>query len=188
MKSHQSQQYLVNPAPKVDFLALLVKIPRTGLRNVEKDGGFNAAGGRGSWCIHWVKHPRFPTPHHTTGPEVHLKFDAWRRDKLPDNLLYATPQELLDMEEREPAELRLRFLQALEHVRETLRLHPSDLQLPTYASPQYYKQLLAGYEGGAFDPATLGAAYVVVPDTSSARVPNPCTWNLHQVPTPCPPS
>jgi hypothetical protein len=87
------------------------------------------------------------------------------------------------MEERDSARLVRRFKEALDHVHETGVLRPSDLQMPIFTSPQYYKQLFPGYDGGAFDPEKLGAAYVVVLDTTCKW--NPCTWNLsQQVPTP----
>ena len=112
----------------------------------------------------------------------HLRREAWRRDVPP----YATPQELLDMDDYDLRGLLWRIKQALEHVHETGRLRPSDLQLPIYASPQYYKQILPGYEGGDFDPERLGAACIVAPPskglgavTSSTH--NPCSWNLKQV-------
>ena len=92
------------------------------------------------------------------------------------------------MEERDSPALVRRCKQALDHVHESGGLRPSDLQLPIYASPQYYKQLLPGYEDGAFDPERLGTACIVVPpSTHQGSAPctwNPCTWSLHQVPTP----
>ena len=102
-----------------------------------------------------------------------------------DISLYATPQELLDMEKDDPEGLRRRFKQALEHIDETGRLRPSDLQLPIFASPQYYNQPLKGYEGGAFDPEKLGVSYIVVPP-KDGRGPNSLLgdWNLNPVPTP----
>ena len=89
------------------------------------------------------------------------------------------------MEERDPAGLVRRFKQALEHMDETGSLRPSDLQLPIYASPQYYKQPLQGYDGGAFDPERLGAACLVVPPAEGRGAYTPCTWNL-KVPPPLP--
>ena len=56
------------------------------------------------------------------------------------------------MEEYDYVALVARFKQALDHVYATGGLHGSDLKLPIYASPQYYKKTLLGYEGGAFDP------------------------------------
>ena len=82
-----------------------------------------------------------------------------------DALLYATPQQLLGMEAHDPAGLMRRFKQALDHIRESGRLRPSDLQLPSQASPPTYTRPIAGYEGGAFDPHTLGVACIVVPPT-----------------------
>ena len=92
------------------------------------------------------------------------------------------------MDERDPRGLLWRIKQSLEHVYETGRLRPSDLKLPIYACPQYYKQILPGYEGGAFDPERLGAACIVVPPSKAlgANTPctyNPCSWRLKQVPT-----
>jgi len=86
------------------------------------------------------------------------------------------------MEEREPAVLMRRIKQALDHVHETGRLRPSDLQLPSYASLQYIKQFLPGYEGSAFDPERLGVAYIVVPPSQGRGV-NAGSYNLNPVPT-----
>ena len=84
------------------------------------------------------------------------------------------------MEERDPAALRQRFIQSLNHVDEPGGLRPDDLQLPIFVSPQYYKQLLPG---GVFDPETLGAASIVVPQSEGRAGNSPCTFNLSQVPT-----
>ena len=92
------------------------------------------------------------------------------------------------MEERDPTGLRQQLIQALDHVNEAGGLRPSDLQLPIYTSPQYYKHSLPGYEDGAFDPERIGAACIVVPLGLGAPTWNPCTWSLSQVPTPSPPS
>jgi len=108
-----------------------------------------------------------------------LRCDMRRRDTL----WYAAPQELINMEKHE---LVRRFKQALDHVHENGRLRPSDLQLPIYASTQYCKQPLQGYNRGEFDPEKLGVAYIVVP--SQGRGSNPGHWNLNPVPTPLPPS
>ena len=99
------------------------------------------------------------------------------------------------MEKGDPGELRQRFMQALEHIDETGRLRPSDLQLPIFTSPQYYKQSLQLYEGGVFDPEKLGVTYIVVPP-KDGRGPNSLLgdWNLNPVSTPhprpstCPPA
>ena len=78
-------------------------------------------------------------------------------------LCYATPQELLDMQEHDPAGLMRRFEQALEHY-DAGGLHPSDLRLPIWrGSPPTYMWFLPGYEGGAYDPEKLGVACIVVP-------------------------
>ena len=67
--------------------------------------------------IWWV-----PAAHTLTGT---LSCHDWRRQVL----LYATPQELLEMEERDHAGLMRRIKQALEHVRDMRRLvHASMLQ------------------------------------------------------------
>ncbi|KAJ1495319.1 hypothetical protein T484DRAFT_1762975 [Baffinella frigidus] len=82
--------------------------------------------------------------------------------RTSDALLYATPDQLLDMEERDPANLRKRFKQALDHFHESGRLRPSDLQLPIQLSPyETSVHSLTGYEGGEFDPERLGAACIV---------------------------
>ena len=63
-----------------------------------------------------------------------------------------------------------RFHQAVDHVRQHGRLHPSDLQIPILTDP-YCTQPLLGYEGGSYNPYTLGAACIVVPP-SEGRGPN----------------
>ena len=88
------------------------------------------------------------------------------------------------MEVRDPAALMRRIKQALDHVHETGRLRPTDLQLPIYPSPQYGKQTLQGYEGGEFDPEALGVACIVVP--KDGRGFNPGDYNLNPVPPPSP--
>ena len=57
--------------------------------------------------------------------------DALRRD-VP---LFLTPEEFLGMEANDPAKLRRFIKRALEHVRETGGLRPSDLQLPIFTVP-----------------------------------------------------
>ena len=86
------------------------------------------------------------------------------------------------MEERDPMGLVGRMKQAVDHVHETGGLRPSDLQLPIYASPQYNKELLPGYEGGSFDPETLGAACIVVPKSKGFYT--NASWSLNPVPPP----
>ena len=100
------------------------------------------------------------------------------------------------MEAQDPSKLRRDIKVALEHVRETGRLSPSDLQLPIFAAAPTCTQPLAGYEGGAFDPAALGAACIVVPthaatsqvalhETSQGRAPlTRDSCSLEPVPTP----
>ena len=83
------------------------------------------------------------------------------------------------MEAHEPAELMRRFKQALEHVSETGRLHPSDLQLPIQATPQTAKKLLSGYEGGSFDPLHLGVACIVVPPSLGRCAKAEGGWSLN---------
>jgi len=83
------------------------------------------------------------------------------------------------MEKHDLATLVRRIKQALDHVYETGRLRPSDLQLPIYAHPQYRTQPLSGYEGGVFDSERLGAAYIVVPSQGRGV---PGDYNLNPVP------
>ena len=86
------------------------------------------------------------------------------------------------MWDRDPTKLMRRVKQALEHIHATGKLHRSDLQLPIYPSPQYFKRDLKGYQGGVFDPLKLGAAYLVVPPLDGSRGPNTsASWNLNQV-------
>jgi len=126
---------------------------------------------------------RRTTPHHleqTPRGTRHLRCDAGRRE-VPR---YETPQELLDMEERDPAGLRQRFKLALTHFHETGRLHASDLQLPHMnGPPPTHMWFIPGYEGGALDPEKLGVACIVVPP-STGRGPNTLgSWGLKPVPT-----
>ena len=96
-----------------------------------------------------------------------------------NDLLYATPQQLLDMVERDPAELKLRFKQALDHFHDTGRLRPSDLQIPIRLAPYDTAVTpLAGYEGGDFDPGRLGVACIVVPPTEARGSNSKGSWSL----------
>ena len=79
------------------------------------------------------------------------------------SLLYATPNELLDMEDHDGLELERRFMQDLEHVRKNGLLDASDLQLPILASPPTAIQFIKGYEGDALKPLTPGVAGIVSP-------------------------
>jgi hypothetical protein len=88
------------------------------------------------------------------------------------------------MEQRDRAGLEQRFAAILDHLDVAGRLRPSDLQLPIFASPPYLKQPLEGYEGGAFDPATLGVACIVVPPTDCLGANSSGDWNLRQVSAP----
>ena len=105
-----------------------------------------------------------------------LRCDRWRRDVLR----YATPQELLDLEKHDPAELMRRFKQTLDHVCQTGRLSPSDLQLPLQLSPFDTSILpLTGYEGGEFDPERLGAACIIVPPAEGRGSNTKGTWSVN---------
>jgi len=90
-----------------------------------------------------------------------------------DHLPYAAPQQLLDLAERDRAGLLGQFEQALEHVRKTRRLGPSDLKLPIQLSP--------------FDTSinpfakTLGFACVVMPPTEGHGSRNKGTFSLYPV-------
>ena len=106
-----------------------------------------------------------PTPYPHTNAKS-LRCDERRRVALR----YATPQELLDMAEYDPADLDRRFKQALGHVVETGRLRPSDLQIPILTDA-CFMQPLPGYEGGCYNPYTLGTACIFVPP-SKGRGPN----------------
>ena len=66
------------------------------------------------------------------------------------------------MEEHDSSALMRLFKQSLDHVRETGRLHSSDLQLPVLDDPTFM-QPLEGYEGDKYDPERLGVACIVVP-------------------------
>ena len=110
--------------------------------------------------------------------------DAGRRKSSS----YATLQHLLKEEPDRP-ELMRRFKQVLEHVGEARRLRPSDLQLPIRLSPfDTSISPLAGYEGGEFNPESLGLACVVVPPTEGRGSNTKGTWTLVAVPTPPSPS
>ena len=54
------------------------------------------------------------------------------------------------------------FKQALDHLRDTGRLHP-DLKLPSFISPPTVPQSLAGYQDGEFNPLQLGVACIIEP-------------------------
>ena len=96
--------------------------------------------------------------------------------------MYATPHELLGMAESERDRL---FKQALDHVRDTGHLQPSDLQLHIFASPQTVVHPLNGYEGGSFDPLQLGVACIVLPPPEG-RAPKTkgSTWGHNPVSAP----
>ena len=87
------------------------------------------------------------------------------------------------MADHDPAGLMRQFKQALDHVLDTGRLQPSDLQLPIMSSPPTVMQPLAGCEGGMFDPLQLGVACIVV---RGGRAPTngAATWNLNPVSSP----
>ena len=139
-------------------------------------GGFGAGRQPSSWG--WrVKHPgpapRTPTQTLLSTPR--LTFERRRRD----GLLFATPEQLLRMADYDRAGLMRRFKQALDHVLDTGRLQPSDLQLPIKKSPPTIMQPLTGYEGGMFDPLQLGVACIVLPE---GRAPTKgATWNFNPV-------
>jgi len=103
-------------------------------------------------------------------------------------ILYATPQELVDMEQHDPARLRERFKQALDSVCQTGRLRPSDLQLPIFTSPWMASiSPLVGYWDGEFDADTPGAACILLPPTfcRHARL-RRGDYSINKVPTPPP--
>ncbi|KAJ1483782.1 hypothetical protein T484DRAFT_1949274 [Baffinella frigidus] len=117
--------------------------------------------------------------------EEHLALDdgqkagAGGEDARGNDCMYASPQELIDMWERDPAEMKRQFKQALEHFHETGRPRPSDLQLPIRLSPYDTSvSSITGYEGGEFDPARLGVACIVVPPTEG-RGTNTKGWSLN---------
>ena len=162
---------------QLDLLALFLR--SESLAHVP--GGFGSRRWPGSW--RWrrgfsrVKPPP-ALPHKP--PPMHLIFDVGGRN----DLLYATPQQLLDMMERDPAELKLRFKQALDHFHENGRLRPSDLQLPIRLSPyDTAVHPLTGYHGGEFDPGRLGVACIVVPPTEGRGSNSKGTYSLNPVPT-----
>ena len=69
------------------------------------------------------------------------------------------------MVEENLAELMRRFKEALEQVCEDRPLCASDIQLPIFRPPASpaVTQSIRGYEGGAYDPQTLGVACIVIP-------------------------
>ena len=75
------------------------------------------------------------------------------------------------MEEHDSEGLMQRFKQALDHIRESGRLHDFDLQLPV-VEDFTFKQRLHGYVGGTYDPEALGVACIVVPPPQGRRGPN----------------
>ena len=111
-------------------------------------------------------------------------------------LQYATPHELLGLEETDRQELERRIKQALERFRGTGLLHAANLQLPIMrGAPPTNMWFVLGYEGGAYDPAKLGVACIVVPPTDGRGKNTLGDYNLHAVrppalpfPPPPPPS
>ena len=130
--------------------------------------------------------PHQPSPPQPPRDTRHLKCGEGRRNTLP----FVTPEELLAMEVRDPAGLRQRFKQALEHILETGRLHPSDLQLPIIiGSPPTYMRKVLGYgSGGVYDPMKLGIACYVVPPATGTGFNTLGDFNLVPVSIPSPPS
>ena len=89
------------------------------------------------------------------------------------------------MEAGDAAGLRLRFKQALDHIHETGRLNPSDLQLPIMrGSPPTYTWTVPGYGAmGAYDPTKLGVACIVVPPATGTGFNTLGDFNLVPVST-----
>ena len=106
---------------------------------------------------------------------------------------YETPEELGGMEEDDLPELERRIHQAMEHVRETGRLEPSDLQLPILAATPTTLVPIPGYKGGALDPKERGVACIVEPPSEGRSSPGDfslkpvCTSSLPPTP-PVPPT
>jgi len=88
------------------------------------------------------------------------------------------------MEEDDRPGLEKCFKEALEHVRETGLLHPSDLQLPIQASPPTSMLPTPGYQGGTFDPQQIGVACIVVPPPEGRAPYSLGDWGLHTVRAP----
>ena len=111
----------------------------------------------------------------------------WRRlfgNKLPISL-YEPPQHLLDLWKRDCPELMRQVKEDLDHIHETGRLRPSDLQLYIQLSPfDTSVHPLLGYEGGEFDPKRRGAARIVVPPTEGRGSNSKGSWRLEQVSAP----
>ena len=75
--------------------------------------------------------------------------------------------------------------EGLDHIHETGRLRPSDLQLHIQLAPfDTSVHPLLGYEGGEFDPERLGAARIVVPPTEGRGSNSKGAWRLEQVRAP----
>ena len=88
------------------------------------------------------------------------------------------------MWDRDRAELMRQLKRVLEHIHETGRLRPSDLQLPIRLSPfDTAISPLAGFESGEFDPERLGVACIVMQPTSGRGSNTKGNYRLSQVPT-----
>ena len=87
------------------------------------------------------------------------------------------------MVEENLAELMRRFKEALEQVCEERPLCASNIQLPIFRPPASpaVTQSIRGYEGGAYDPQTLGVACIVIPSAEFRGSNNTGDFNLKPV-------
>ena len=127
---------------------------------------------------------KLPARTHTLGlhDAQHLTYDMGRRG----DLLYETPQNLLDLWKRDRPGLMRSIKQSLDSIKRTGRLRPSDLKLHIQLSPfDTSIRPLTGYEGGEFHPDRLGAACLVVSPTEGRGSNTKGTYSVHAaVPTP----
>ena len=103
-------------------------------------------------------------------------------ERRRDNLLYETPQQLLDLWKRDRPKLMRQIKQALDQFHRTGRLRPSDLKLHVQLSP-YDTSIrpILGYEDGEYDPGKLGAACIVVPPTEGRGSNTKGPYSVHAV-------
>ncbi|KAJ1479948.1 hypothetical protein T484DRAFT_1748878 [Baffinella frigidus] len=83
------------------------------------------------------------------------------------------------MAQYDRAGLERRFKAALEHVRETGSLRPSDMRLPIFAAPLTATQFVLGFAGDSFDPQKLGVACIINPQSKGRGPTTKGDWNLN---------
>jgi hypothetical protein len=108
------------------------------------------------------------------------------------DLQYATPQQLLDMQQNNRASFERNIKEVLENAWEYVRtghLRPSDLKLPMQLAPYpTHVTPLTGYEGGEYHPKKLGVGSTVVPPSEGRGSDTKGGWRVRCVSSlqPCP--